>query len=126
MPGGRPTITAKDLPSGWVDTCIELAKNGKGKTHMAKALGISRQHLYDLLKEDQEFIDSMELCFQEYEIWWDNVGQEGMFMGGKDNPFNGALWSFQMKNRFGWADKLESKNENSGTTVVIQKDDAAL
>ena len=105
---GRP---AKQLPEGWEETCLELAKKGKGLLHMAQAMGMARSTLYKKLDDDKDFSDTMALIKQEYEIWWENTGQEGMFMGGKDNPFNGALWSFNMKNRFGWTDKQEVQQD---------------
>jgi hypothetical protein len=107
---GRPEV---DLPEGWKDTLINLGKNGKGPVHMARALGIARSTFYLLKDRDKDFSDTFEEAMQEAQIWWENVGQEGIFMGGKDNPFQSSLWSFIMANKFGWASKQEVKEDSN-------------
>jgi len=118
MPAGRPQFT---LPDGWKDTLIALGKQGKGKVHMARALGCHRDTLYELDSRNKEFSDTLEEAMQECQIWWENVGQEGVFMGGKDNPFQSSLWSFNMANRFGWASKQEVKEDSKQSIQYTRK-----
>ena len=103
----------RDRPDGWKEKLINLGANGKGPVHMARALGVARSTFYLLKERDKEFSDTFEVAMQESQIWWENVGQEGLFMGGKDNPFQSSLWSFQMANKFGWASKQEVKEDSN-------------
>jgi hypothetical protein len=108
MPGGRPKY---ELPEGWKETMLELGKKGKGKIHMASALGMCRSQFYDLEKENEEFMHTSSQAMDLCQIWWENVGQEGLFMGGKDNPFQGGVYNFTMGARFGWSNKSETKSD---------------
>jgi len=109
MPGGRPKV---ELPEGWKETLLDLGSKGKGKVHMVKAMGMARSTFYELAKTNKEFSDTLDEAIIESQIWWENVGQEGIFMGGKDNPFQSSLWSLNMTNRFGWnTGKSESKQD---------------
>jgi|DEB0MinimDraft_6_1074348.scaffolds.fasta_scaffold28032_2 hypothetical protein len=115
MDAGRPKV---ELPKDWKDTLVELGKKGKGPVHMARALGVARSTFYLLKERDEEFSDTFEVAMQESQIWWENAGQEGIFMGGKDNPFQGSLWSFQMANKFGWASKQEVESNNKNKLII--------
>lgn len=109
MPAGRPELK---LPEDYKERMMELGKKGKGPTHMAKACGMVRSTFYEYLKKDQEFSDAFEAAMEESRIWWEDVGQEGIFMGGKDNPFQASLYGLHMANRFKWSTgKTESKSE---------------
>lgn len=111
MPAGRPPLK---FPEGWKESLLELGKKGKGPVHMAKAMGMAKSTFYEYIKKDQEFSDAFEAAMLECEIWWQNVGQEGLFMGGKDNPFQSSLYALQMSNRFGWnSSKNESKIDHT-------------
>lgn len=115
---GRPEVK---LPDGWRETIINLGKQGKGLVHMAVALGISRKTLYNLAGRDEDFLHTLEEAKDHCQIWWENVGQEGLFMGGKDNPFQSSLWSFNMANRFGWASKQEVKEDSKQSIEYKRK-----
>jgi len=108
MPAGRPELT---LPDDYKERMLELGKKGKGPVHMAKACGMAKSTFYEYLKKNEVFSDAFNAAMVECELWWQDVGQEGMFMGGKDNPFQAGLYALHMANRFGWSSKNESKTD---------------
>lgn len=111
MSVGRPKKTLADLPEDWKHQLIELGKAGKSQRYMATELGMTHDLFYRFKADYPEFSDTVSEALGHSEQWWENVGQEGMFMGGKDNPFNATVYTFNMKNRFNWADKQENKTD---------------
>ena len=123
MPAGRPK--SKDsFPENWKEILIELGKEGKSQVHMAKALGMSRSTLFKMKDEDQEFSDALDEALAEAQIWFEDIGREGIFMGGKDSPFQANLWALHMKNRFGWAEKQEVQQTNKNFTITQEDADS--
>ena len=110
-PVGRPKTTLADLPEGWRETVIELGRQGKSQEYIAGKLGLWKELFYRLKAEEPEFSNAVAESQMLCQMWWEDVGQEGMFMGGKDDPFNATVYTFNMKNRFNWADKTENKND---------------
>lgn len=111
MPAGRPQFELSDLPSDWKDQMKELAKAGKSELATRVTLEIGKTVWYRLKEENAEFRETVSVCLGLCQLWWENTGQEGMFMGGKDNPFNATIYTFNMSNRFGWSMKNESKTD---------------
>lgn len=125
MPGGRPTCKSQ-FPENWKQILLDLGKEGKSQVFMAKALGISRSTLFKMKEEDEEFSDALDEALAEAQMWFENIGREGIFMGGKDNPFQANLWALHMKNRFGWAEKQEVQQTNKNFNVSKEDADSVL
>jgi hypothetical protein len=105
---GRPPIQLKDLPEGWKETILNLSKQGASIVELAVELEISRDTFYALSEREEEFFDTVKRCKELCESWWLRKGRTEL--ENKDFSFTG--WYMNMKNRFGWADKTENKNEN--------------
>ena len=99
--------TLDDLPEGWHLKLLAQAKNGDSQVQWRlHALGGLNQTTYErMYREEPEFkrvIDhGMMLC----EDWWLNEGKK--MMRGAYEKAVPAVWIFNMKNRFKWADKQE-------------------
>ncbi len=105
---GRPPIQLEDLPKGWKETILKLSKQGASIVELAVELEISRDTFYALGEREEEFFDTIKRCKELSEVWWLKKGRTEL--ENKDFSFTG--WYMNMKNRFGWADKTENKNEN--------------
>jgi hypothetical protein len=106
-PGGRPSkydpSILEDIP--------EMFRNGESIEEVCRdKLKISKQTCYNWMKEHPEFLDSIKQGLGLSEAWWHTLGRAGA--SGKA-PINPAVWIFNMKNRFGWSDKMDS-NLNIG------------
>lgn len=77
----------------------------------AAKINVCRDTLYEWVKQHPEFAKAKKIAFDKCQMWWEQAGKEGMFMGGKDNPFQSAIWNFNMSARFRWSQKSESKVE---------------
>lgn len=104
---GRPLITLNDLPENWESEIVDLAKKGGSIVEIAVLLGISRDTFYALSERDEIFSDTVKKCKQLSEAWWLKKGRTEL--DNKDFSFTG--WYMNMKNRFGWADKVEQKTD---------------
>jgi DNA-binding XRE family transcriptional regulator len=103
---GRPT---KYDPEKMIPIILDLMNVGASKTEVACALGITRETMNQWEKDPEkeacsDAIKQGELLSQ---TWWEREGRINL----KDKDFSSTLWYMNMKNRFGWADKQEVKQQ---------------
>ena len=116
---GRPQKTTKDFPEGWEEHIIELSNEGASITEIACYLEISKNTLKALTDRDDKFLTAIKKCKQLCETWWEKKGRKNM----ENKDFNSTLWYMNMRNRFGWADKVQTENKNESTlNVTVSKD----
>jgi hypothetical protein len=82
--------------------------------HMAKGLsfeafagviGVGPVTLYRWAKRYEEFKDAKEKGFAKSRLFWEKLGVAAA--AGKVKDFNATAYVFNMKNRFGWRDKVD-------------------
>lgn len=93
----------KAIPDKW-DRLIKLYELGAADVEIAKELGITVAKFRSLVKDNVQFATFVERGNTLAMAYFYKIGREGIF----DKTFNTTLWAFNMKNRFGWADKVES------------------
>ena len=119
-PVGRPT---KYKPE-YCQMLIDHMAKGKSYETFGYSVGVDRATVYNWEKHP-EFLDAKKKAFDASYAFWEEAGLAGMFMGGKDNPFNSTVWIFNMKNRFNWKDKPEDKEEKKEIKVVLTDERAS-
>jgi hypothetical protein len=87
---------------------IELGKEGKSYTQIAVALGIAKDTLYRWRDDYPEFSDALTRAREEAQAWWEDRGQEGLYIPG----FNASLWNKQVSCRFPDDYRDTVRNEN--------------
>jgi hypothetical protein len=102
-PVGRPTM----YDPKYCEMLIAHMEQGLSFESFGGVIGHHKQTLYEWAQKFPEFGDAKRLGTEKSRLWWEKTGHAGMFMGGKDNPFNATIWVFSMKNRFGWRDRTE-------------------
>jgi DNA-binding XRE family transcriptional regulator len=129
MPAGRPTI----YEERFCDLLIEHMAKGLSYESFAGFLGVSKQTIYDWEKVNAEFLDSKKIGVEKSRLFWEQQGIDGLFdtkestkeedgsWNSKERKLNGAVWIFNMKNRFKeeWRDKQEIETTPSTLTVTI-------
>lgn len=118
MPAGRPIKTLESLedqlPSDWQDQILELYSIGGSdveiKAMLYKWLGTYSNNLWERwLKEEPKFWETVKMGRVLSQSWWTGAGRTNL----ENKDFSATLFYMNMKNRFGWADKQETKNEDT-------------
>lgn len=113
-PGGRPT---KYKPE-YCDQLIEHMAKGYSFETFGAAVGVARSSVYEWLK-NQEFSDAKKEGLMQCQLFWERMGIGGAT--GRIKGFNVGCWVFNMKNRFGWRDKVETSGEVTVKPYVIRR-----
>jgi hypothetical protein len=106
-PGGRPRKTLKDLPDKWYDIAIEMYSEGASDVEVKAKLSVSNDVWTRWMKEEPEFMETIKAGKRLSQAWWEHKGRTNL----ENNKFSATLWYMNMKNRFGWADKTETKHD---------------
>lgn len=115
MPAGRPTSYKPEM----CDRVIELMRQGASMNEVAADIGIDRDTIKDWKNSEsprynEDFSAAIKKGVELSEAWWEKHGRTELH----SNTFNPTLWYMNMRNRFGWADKQEIKQDISGNITV--------
>jgi hypothetical protein len=96
--------TGKDgQPLNWLDVALSIYKEGGSDEEVMREFRITREVFSNLYTSDELFeavIDHGRLCRH---AWFLEMGRKNI----SNKGFNTPLWTFHMKNLYGWADKQE-------------------
>lgn len=108
--GGRPTK--------YEDRFLEIAEKylagGKSVTQLAKHLNVAKSTVYKWAEENKAFSDALELGKEFSQAYWEDELENMMY----NKEVNSPLVKLYFANRFGWSDKVETKNENANVEKV--------
>ena len=110
--GGRPLKTIASLPDNWYIDILELYSEGASDIEIKALLyqwtGSFSNDLWDRwMKEEPQFSETIKQGKVLSETWWSKSGRKNL----QNKDFNYTGWYMNMKNRFGWTDKQETKSE---------------
>lgn len=94
---------------------LNLYGDGGSDVEVAKLLGITYRRFVELEETNPAFAELVDRGRTLSRAWWYETGRKSLFA----ERFNGGLYNFNMKNRFGWADKVET-NDTSDKNPVDQ------
>lgn len=101
-----------------LEDVVNLYAEGGSDVEVATLLGLSEKKFYELVEENPKFAEVVERGRTMSQSWWYRMGRQGLFA----DKFNSGLYNFQMKNRYGWADKVETGDK--GASMAINADEA--
>ena len=81
-----------------------LYEEGGSDPEAAKMLNLTMKRFHELIEEVPAFKQFVEMGRTLSMAWWYEQGRSGL----RADKFNGPLFMANMKNRFGWADKVET------------------
>lgn len=113
MKAGRHTKYRKAMD----DEAEEFLASGYSLHALAGQMLIDETTLFEWLKEDGRyfkptFSKSVKRGLNRGRLFWEEIGVR---MSTSKHPGNFVTWIFNMKNRYGWADKTEIKQETTIT-----------
>lgn len=83
----------------------DLYAEGADDVEIAKELGITKAQFYDMERDIPAFADFVAKGRTLSEAWWVKKARESLF----SKDLNTTLFNFNMKNRFKWADRIDTK-----------------
>lgn len=122
MGAGRPKKTLNELKEGWEAGVLELASQGASEVEIRDYLDISNDLFYRWMDEEPEFSEIIKRAKGKCQVWWEKNGRLNL----ENKEFSYTGWYMNMKNRFGWADKQEVKQESFNVTISKEDADAML
>lgn len=93
----------------WQLDLLDLYGQGGSDVEAAKLLKITFARFEQLYLENPSFAAMIDNCRTLSQAWWVEQARKNLW----NKDFNVTLWNFNMKNRYGWADKSEVREEKS-------------
>lgn len=102
-------MAKNETATEWKQDLLSLYGEGGSDVEAAKVLGITFARFEQMYLEHPAFAEIIDNCRTISHAWWVEKARTNLY----NKDFNVALWNFNMKNRYGWADKSEIKDEKS-------------
>lgn len=130
-PVGRPS---KYLPK-YCGMVIAHMRTGLSFESFAGLIGTTSPTLYSWQKKHPPFLSAATRAREECRLWWETAGRDGLFdtseteIDDKGNRrtttrrLNARVWDLNMKNRFGWRDKVDHNVEFTDKTPAEEAAD---
>lgn len=108
-----------DSGKEWAKTLIALYSDGCSDAEVAAELKITIKEYYTQVRDNPAFGKLVEYGRTLSQAFWEGQARKNL----TNKTFNTSLWSFFMKNKFGWAEKSESvaQTENLNTNLDALK-----
>lgn len=123
---GRPKGSTKNRAPeelGWADLMFQLYEEGASDTEICKALKVTYAEFDKRCKSDPIFQQVVDYGRTAAKAWWLELGRKGA--AGKIHGFSFQPWYANMKNRFGWSDKVENVVGDDKPIDQLSKDELA-
>lgn len=106
---GRPPEITKEWADEQAETLADMFAGGESVPEVAAKLNICKTSFYKATKISTEFMNSYKRGLSLSEAWWSRLGRVGA--AGKID-IQPTTWIFNMKNRFGWKDRIETMDNS--------------
>lgn len=94
-----------------------LYEEGGSDVEVAKHLGLTEAAFYSLVEENPAFATFVEKGRTMAKAWWYEQGRRGIW----SKDLNSSLFNFSMKNRYGWADKIDTNDTTEKDPVNLDQ-----
>jgi hypothetical protein len=101
----------------WAKQLIENYKEGFSDAEVAAAMNITIREFHAQLSNNPSFQKLVEFGRTLSLAFWEGLARKNV----ANKTFNGALYSLYMKNKFGWADKIDTTNNNENTNISLDE-----
>lgn len=101
----------------WARELIALYSEGRSDAEVASEMKITIREYHKQIDENPTFAKLVEFGRTLCLAWWEGQGRLQL----TNKSFNTPLWVFQMKNKFGWAEKVDTKTETLDTVTSLDE-----
>ena len=92
----------------WIEDVVSAYEDGASDHEVCKIMRITYAVFQRYYDDTENFRNLVEMGRTMSKAWWYEMGRANIH----NTKFNTSLWMFNMKNRYGWADKTENVNTN--------------
>jgi hypothetical protein len=103
--------------ASWATQVVEYYKQGYSDTEVAAALNMTKREFNQMLTQEPTFLKIVDFGRTLSAAYWEGLARTNV----KNKTFNTPLYNFYMKNKFGWADKIETTNANENTNYSLDE-----
>jgi hypothetical protein len=106
---GRPKESISTLPEDWYIDILSLYEEGASDAEIKGLIyswrGSFSNDLWDRwMLEEPQFSETIKTGRLLSECWWNRQGRKNL----KNKEFSFTGWYMNMKNRFGWTDRVDN------------------
>lgn len=101
----------------WSESVIDLYTNGGSDAEVAASLRVTIKALYKQMDDNPAFRELVEFGRTLSQAWWESQFRKNV----ANKNFNATLLTFYMKNKHGWADKVESSSTSDNVNVNLDE-----
>lgn len=106
-------VEMKANTHNWAKDIVEYYSQGYSDAEVAAAMNINLRQFNAMLGDNPTFAKLVEYGRTLQRAFWEGLARKNI----TNKSFNSPLYSFYMKNKFGWADKIETSNVNENTNL---------
>ena len=100
-----------------LDLAKEEYSKGAGDVEIARLLGVTIARFHQMYEEIPDFAKFVDQGRTISQAWWYEQARKNLW----NKDFNQGLWGFNMKNRYGWADKVDTSDKTDKEDVDLDK-----
>lgn len=101
----------------WAKELVDNYRQGYSDAEVAAAMNITIKQFYSQVAENPSFAKLVEYGRTLSTAFWEGLARKNV---GNRN-FNTSLYNFYMKNKFAWADKVETNNTTENTNINLDE-----
>lgn len=101
----------------WAMSIIEYYKQGYSDAEVAAEMSIPMREFNAMLTDNPTFAKLVDFGRTLSLAWWESQARKNI----NNKNFNYSVWALTMKNKFGWADKVETSNSNENTNYSLDE-----
>lgn len=102
---------------GWAKELVDNYRQGYSDAEVAAAMNITIKQFYAQIAENPSFARLVEFGRTLSTAFWEGLARKNV----DNRQFNTSLYSFYMKNKFSWADKVETNNVTENTNINLDE-----
>lgn len=99
------------------DQIKDAYANGASDVEIARLMGLSESEFYEYETEHPAFATFLAKGRTLSKAWWYELHRTNV----RNKEFNTSLYNFVMKNRFGWADKVDTNDTTEKDPVNLDQ-----